>query len=112
MPPYSSNNKRPAGGGGSSSQSNQQAKKPYKPRDEDEDDMDDMDDMLDEEEEMMEDMMNAAMAPPEDNEAVQLLGSKDMAEFERQWRRPAMPSRAGRRPRPTNGRRSFRRPII
>ena len=90
MPP-AYNNKRPAGGAGSSSQ---QAKKPYKPaRDEDEDDMDDIDEMIDEEEEMMEEMLNSAtQPPPEEVEAVQLLGTKDMKDFERRWRRPPLPS--------------------
>ena len=92
MPP-SYANKRPGGPSGSSSQ---QAKKPMQgrpPRDEDEDDDADMDEMIEDEEEMMmEEMLASAGAPPEDSGPVALLGSKDMAQFEREWRRPPLPT--------------------
>ena len=88
MPP-AWNNKRPGGGAGPS-QKKPAFNKP--PRDDDDDDMDDMDELMDEEEEIMDEMLNSAsQPPPDDAEPVQLLGSKDMKDFERQWRRPPLP---------------------
>lgn len=85
MPPSWAQGKRPGGAPNASD-----AKRSRAPRDDDDDDMDDIDDMIEQEEDLANDEPGGP-APPEEEEAIKMLGSKDMAQFERQWRRPPLP---------------------